>query len=53
MQNRQGKVKNSIENREAKELICRTHGREIRGWSAGGNGSTEQRGAKGEKLGQL
>ena len=26
VQNRQGKVKNSIGNREAKELICTTHG---------------------------
>ena len=50
VQNRQREVKNSIENREAKELICRTHGHEIRGWSAGGNRGTEQRGAKGKYL---
>ena len=53
VQNRQGKVKNSIENGAAKELICMTHGheqwwgdclRELRdaGW----------RGVKGEKYGQ-
>ena len=28
--NRQGEVKNSIGNREAKELICTTHGYELR-----------------------
>ena len=28
---RQGEVKNSIGNGEAKELICRTHGHELRG----------------------
>ena len=27
----QGDVKNSIENGEAKELICATHGHELRG----------------------
>ena len=31
VQNRQGKVKNSIENRETKELICTTHGHELSG----------------------
>ena len=31
-QNRQGEVKNSIGNGEAKELICTTHGHELRGW---------------------
>ena len=30
VQNRQGKVKNSIGNGEAKELICTTHGHELR-----------------------
>ena len=29
--NRQGEVKNSIGNGEAKELICMTHGRGLRG----------------------
>ena len=29
-QNRQGKVKNSTGNREAKELICMTYGHELR-----------------------
>ena len=32
VQNRQGEVKNSIGNGEAKELICTTHGHELRGW---------------------
>ena len=31
VQNRQGEVKNSIENGEAKELICTTHRHELRG----------------------
>ena len=49
-----GDVRNSIGNREAKELICTTHGHELRvGGIAGGKGSTRWRGAKGEKLGQL
>ena len=30
VQNRQGEVKNSIGNGEAKELICMTHGYELR-----------------------
>ena len=34
MENRQGEVKNSVGNEEAKELICTTHGHELRG---GGN----------------
>ena len=35
VQNRQGEVKNSIGNGEAKELICTTHGHELRGGKAG------------------
>ena len=37
IQNRQGEVKNSIRNGEAKELICMTHGHELRGgmWVGG------------------
>ena len=34
--NRSGEVKNSIENREAKELIYTTHGHELRRGDAGG-----------------
>ena len=32
VQNRQGEVKDSIGNGKAKELICTTHGHELRGW---------------------
>ena len=45
--NRQGKVKNSIGNVEAKELICTTHGLELKGGNAGVRGvqgGEEQRG---------
>ena len=48
VQNRQKDVKNSIGNREVKELICMTHGHEIRGGIAGGNWSTGQRGHRGK-----
>ena len=48
-----GGVKNSIGNGVAKELICMTRGHELREESAGGNGATGQRGAKGEILGLL
>ena len=36
--NGQGEVKNSIGNGEAKELICITHGHELRRGNAGGRG---------------
>ena len=41
-----GKVKNSIGNGEAKELICMTHGH---AWKWGGNGDSGQRRLKGKK----
>ena len=47
MQNR-GEVKNSIGNGEAKELICMTHGHELRRGLSEGIGHTRWRGAKGE-----
>ena len=53
VQNRQGDVKNSIGNGEAKELIYRTHGHELRRGIAGGKGVTGCRVVKGEKLGQV
>ena len=55
VQNRQGEVKNSIGNREAKELICTTHGHELgMGENAGGWGLQGRGGIKGrKKLGQL
>ena len=47
VQNRQGEVKNSIGNREAEELICMTHGHELRRGDAGGRWSAGWRGIKG------
>ena len=47
VQNRQGEVKNSIGNEEAKELICVAHGHELRGRLLDGRrepGRGEQRG---------
>ena len=38
VQNRQGEGKNSTGNGEAKELICTTHGHELKGRNAGGKG---------------
>ena len=38
VENRQGEVKNSIGNGEAKELICMTHGHELRWGNDGGRG---------------
>ena len=55
VENRQGEVKNSIRNREAKELIYTAHGYELKvvGWILEGGGCTTE-GDKGEKkLGQL
>ena len=47
--NRQGEVKNSMGNGEAKELTCTTHGHELRWGNAGGNGGYRAEGNKGEK----
>ena len=52
VQNRQWEVKNSIGNVEAKELICMTHGHELRRGECGWEGCAGQRGIKGE-IGQL
>ena len=41
--NRQGEVKNSMGNGEAKELICTTHGHELRWRNAGERGCSGQR----------
>ena len=46
-----GEVKNSMGNVEAKELICMTHGHELRCGNDGGRGGTGQRGIKGRKNG--
>ena len=51
-ENRQGEVKNTIRNVEAKELTCMTHGHELSGWGemlVGGR--ARWRGIKGEKNG--
>ena len=42
-------VKNSIGNVEAKELLCTTHGHELKRGTVGGRGCTGQRGIKGGK----
>ena len=47
--NRQGEVKNSIGNGEAKVLICTTHGHKLRRGNAGERRGTEWREIKGEK----
>ena len=50
IQNRQGEVKNSIGNREAKECICMTHGHELRwGRMLEGRGVQGRGGIKGRK----
>ena len=46
-----GDVKNSIGNGEAKELIFMTHGHELSGWFAKGNGGYHVEGGKGRKIG--
>ena len=52
VQNRQGDVKNSIGNGEAKELMCTTHGHEVRGGgSTGGMGVRGGGGKRGGKNG--
>ena len=47
--NRQGEVKNSIGNVEAKELTCMTHGHELKGGNVGGRGCAGWRGIEGGK----
>ena len=47
--NRQGEGKNSMGNVEAEELICTTHGHELRWGDAGGRRCPGQRGIKGAK----
>ena len=53
VQNSHGEGKNSIGNGEAKQLICMTHGQELRGdcWKERGNYWVEE--GKGDKLGQF
>ena len=47
VENRQGEVKNSIGNVEAKALTCMTHGHELKGGNVGGRGYAGRRGIKG------
>ena len=51
VQNKQGEVKNSIGNGEAKELVCRAHGHELKGWECWWEGCSEWRELRGEKKG--
>ena len=51
--NRQGDVMNSIGNGEAKELICMTHGHELRGEDCWREGAYWVEGGKGRKMRQL
>ena len=44
-----GEVKNSIGNVEARELLCMTHGHELRWENDGGKGCTGQRGIQRRK----
>ena len=49
VEDRQGEGKNSIGNGEAKELICTTHGHELRGWECQSEGWYKTEGIKGRK----
>ena len=51
MENRQGEGKNSIGNVEAKELICMTHGHELKGGNVDRRGGARYSGVKGGKWG--
>ena len=53
MENRQGEVKNSIGNVEAKELKCMTHAHELKGGEYGWEGVCRVEGNKEGKMGQL
>ena len=53
VENRQGEGKNSIGNVEANELICMTHGHELRGGEFGWEGVCRAEGNRGGKMGQL
>ena len=50
MQDGQGEVKNSIGNGVAKELICMTHGHDLKGELPEGMGDTGWSGAKGKTV---
>ena len=48
-----GEVKNSIGNGETKELICTTHGHELREWEYWREGVCRAEGSEGGEMGQL
>ena len=48
-----GAVKNSIGNGEAKELVCTTHGHELKGGIAEGMVVPGRIGQRGKEMGQL
>ena len=52
VKNRQGEVKNSTGNGESKELICTTHGFELKGGMPV-RGGVQDGGNKGREMGQL
>ena len=52
VENRQGEVKNSIGNVEAKELISMTHGHELQ-WGTVGGGMGRMELSEGVEMGQL
>ena len=49
VQNRQGEVKNSMGNGEAKELVCMSYGHELKWGNDDGREGTGQREIKGRK----
>ena len=53
VENRQGNVKNSIGNVEAKELISMTHGHELKGGECGREGVGRMEWSEGAEMGQL
>ena len=53
VENRQGEVKNSIGNVEAKEFISMTHGHELQGANMGRRQWAGWSGVKGGEMGQL
>ena len=52
VQTRQRKVKNRMGNGEAKELICMTHGYELKGRNVSGKGGAGHKGDKGGEIGK-
>ena len=53
VENREGEIKNSIGHVEARELICTTHGHELKGQERGWEGVYRAEGNKEGEMGQL